>query len=62
MDLRNNASNVRINEPFFIFGLTNLLIQETCMFRNNEQFPTGVRQTVFGFKPLLIPYPSANIL
>ena len=34
MNLRNNATNARINEPSFIFGLTNLRVQvyEICVF------------------------------
>ena len=41
MNLLNNATNVRINEPYFIFGLTNLQLYEICVFgitslRNNE--------------------------
>ena len=37
MNLRNNATNVRINEPHFIFRLTNLQVYKICVFiRNNE--------------------------
>ena len=35
MNLWNNATkkiNVRINEPYFIFGLTNLQVYEMCVF------------------------------
>ena len=46
MNIRNNATNVRINEPYiyFIFGLTNLQVYEICVFgitnpRNNEPHP-----------------------
>ena len=43
-NLRNNATNVRINEPYFIFGLTNLHVYDICVFvitnlRNNEPHP-----------------------
>ena len=31
-NLRINATNVRINEPYFIFGLTNLQVYEMCVF------------------------------
>ena len=43
-NLRNNATNVRINEPYFIFGLTNLQVYKICVFgitnlRNDELHP-----------------------
>ena len=47
MNLRNNATNVRINEPYFIFGLTNLQVYKICVFgitnlRNNEPHPASL--------------------
>ena len=32
MNLRNNATNVRINKPDFIFRLTNLQVYKICVF------------------------------
>ena len=45
MNLWNNAINVGINEPYFIFGLTNLQVYEMCVLgitnlRNNEPHPS----------------------
>ena len=42
----NNATNVRINEPYLIFGLTNLQVYKICVFgitslRNNELHPVS---------------------
>ena len=32
MNMQTNTTNVRINEPYFIFGLTNLQVYKICVF------------------------------
>ena len=43
MNLRNNATNVWINEPYFIFGLTNLHVYEICVFEITNLGITNLR-------------------
>ena len=52
--------NVRINEPYFIFGLTNLQVYEICVFgitnlRNNEPHPIFKGSLCYAELGTLIP-------
>ena len=46
MNLRNNAANVCINQPYFIFGLTNLQIYEMCVFGITSRTRKGCKTMI----------------